>query len=165
MAISHNGMRVVNKEPMDGLWFKHESPYDVYPLFPMSYHHLAEKKGREFAYQRKLIDDKLRLLCGHNANYSFLHATVVGGNNMEEPSLYEGFTYYFQLPETKIEQCIFFISLYPDMPPTLGGIGLKTAIEIWETHPELHYWQDQRIEVIMPFGVEPSLVFPQLEDR
>jgi len=174
MAALHRELRIISKEPVEGLWFKHESPYDVDMISPISYQLLAERKGGAFALMRKMYDERYRQYIKHHPDYTFLHATVVGGNKMEDPTLYEGFTYYFQLPEAKIEKALFTIIDREElMVPTPGLVGLQTAIDLWDhLLPTLSAPSVAgvikiypRIEVLLPFAVEPTLVVPQIEDR
>lgn len=59
------------------------------------------------------------------------------------------------------------------MKPTLGKKGLSKAIKIFKEHEsDFQKYEDPnvgtiypRIEVIIPFDVIPTLVYPQEEDR
>jgi hypothetical protein len=182
MAALYRDMRIVSKEPEGGLWFKHESPFDMDLICPVSYKLLAERKGELFSTMRRMYDQTYRAKLPHHQDYSYLHATVVGANLMEDPSLYPGFTYFFQLPTVKVEQALFtIIDGGFKMEPTLGQEGLTQALYLWNylAYPSLdenaerlskpttigHTLVCPRVEVLLPFAVEPSLVFPDLENR
>lgn len=174
MAVLHNGMRVVTKEPNEGLWFRHESYYDVSTLHPVSYELLKTRKGLAAMEMRRRFDNHYRQHLPHHPDYTYLFATVVGGNMMEDPFLFTGFTYYFQLSNLQIEQGLYtIIDETKWMEPTLGLVGLNKALEIWSSFNHLfsrpgkkgHEMIYPRIEVVLPIAVQPEIVIPQFEDR
>lgn len=174
MAVLHRDMRIVSKEPTDGLWFKHESHYDLNSLNPVSYELLKSRKGDVITNMRRHFDSRYRTILPHHPDYTFLFATVVGANMMEDPLLHTGYTYYFRLPDVKIEQCVFtIIDDTKWMEPTVGAVGLNKALEIWSNFNQLFSRPRMeglelvypRIEVVIPFAVKPDQVIPQYEDR
>jgi len=164
----------IDKEPSNGLWFRHESPYELQNLQIPSYDQLEKIRPGYNVKARRKTEDLYRNIIDHSKDLSFLYATIVGYNIMEPSIDYPGFTYYFQLTHPEIENCIFTIVDKKEwMNPTVGTDGLQLAQHIWQRHKsQFEKYNDKelgsidpRIEVIIPFPVNIELYFPQIEDR
>jgi hypothetical protein len=143
-------------------------------LRPLTYDELREIRPGYDVEARRDTERVYRAMTRQATDHSFLYATVVGGNNMEAPDEYPGFTYYFMLTPAQIEACIFdIVDAQKWMEPTKGSVGLKLALQLWtkhhadfQSHEEADLGTiDSRIEVVIPFKVRPTLFFPQIEDR
>lgn len=164
----------ISSEPTSGLWFRHESPYWLNQLKPLSYQELQAKRPEYDVAARMSTELEYHRMTRQNDDTSFLYATIVGMNQMEPPEEYPGFTYYFQLSEMQIQSCLFdIVDKHVWMSPAIGDNGLHMAIDIWSKHSGnfQSYAEkglgviDPRIEVIIPFSVQPLQFFPQVEDR
>lgn len=176
LALEHRigTMQRVEQEPRNGLWFRHESPYELTELRPLTYAELTEVRTDYDVKARQATEDEYRKLIPQNEQTSFLYATIVGQNKMETPQSYPGFTYYFQMTAQEIARCLFGIVDRKEwMPMTVGRKGLVEAQSLWKRHEyEFRAYEervlgmvDPRVEVIIPFAVDPVLYFPQEEDR
>lgn len=167
-------MEKVIAEPVNGLWFRHTSPYELRELTPSRYDQLVERRGDYDVGARRNTERRYHRMLKTDTNNSFLYATVVGYHKMEDVLSYPGFTYFFQLKLWQVAGCIFdIVDEKKWMEPTKGMGGLGKAREIWEQHAEEFkpYEEDglgiidPRIEVIIPFPVVPTKYVPQEEDR
>lgn len=167
-------MQRTDSEPHHGVWFRHESPYELSTLRPLTYAELARVRPDYDVKARQRTEDAYRVLIPQSRGVSFLYATVVGFNRMEPPDEYPGFTYYFQLTSAEINHCLFGIVDQQEwMPMQPGRAGMVRALGIWKSHTSAFrsYEEDglglvdPRVEVVIPFSVTPSLYYPQIEDR
>ncbi len=165
------------------LVFRHQSPFQLKELEPLSYKELKSSRGTDMPKKEleKYLSDRIKeekkyhnLIPEYPKDKSFLYATIVGYHKMESPMSYPGFTYYFTLSDSQINKCIFHIVADKyEFEPIKGIKGLQTSLTNWE----LNYDQfkssedewfdavDPRIEVIIPFDVNFFGFIPQEEDR
>jgi hypothetical protein len=143
-------------------------------LKPMTYVELAKIRPGYPLGERRELEDVYRKMIIQKPEVSFLYATVVGCHLFGAPDTYPGFTYYFQLTDHQIEQCIFDIadrSIW--MKATSGRAGLRESMHLWDINVESFMRYDDpdigviypRIEVVIPFNIRPVSFFPQEEDR
>lgn len=102
---------VVSDEPRDGGgWFRHQSPHFFTELRPLSYEELRKSRteeGEEFISDRIEHENIYHRMTGQPQHMSFLYATLVGYHLMDTPTDYPGYTYFFQLTDEEIHQCVF----------------------------------------------------------
>ena len=171
------------KEHNQPLVFRHTSPYKLSVLHPLTYMDLAKSRGEDMPkpelvnYMKTRLNTEVeyhKLLPDHPKNHSFLYATIVGFHKMEPASAYPGFTYYFTMNSSQIENCLFeVIDVEHSYPATHGLSGLELTKRHWErfkhqmkpTPDEWFGTIDPRVEVVIPFSVKPFGFVPQEEDR
>lgn len=165
---------IVQSEPRNGLWFRHESPDKLVNLKPMTYGELKILRPGYPVDDRQEMEDEYRELTTQLPDTSFLYATIVGYNLMDTINPYPGYTYYFQMTEIQINKCIFdVVDTKIWMKPKVGIKGLSMAKNIWLKHNSIFKAYDDpdigeilpRIEVIIPFPVYPTKYITQEEDR
>jgi len=165
----------------NGLWFQHQSSGFFKTLKPQSYSSLLKirnEEGNIYLNDRLKTEKIYHQLTDQPSDMSFLYATIVGYNNMDDPMDdpmdYLGYTYYFQLDENQINECIFdIVDKKVWMKPTTGINGLNLAMSIWKENWNKFQQQEDdilgvinsRIEVIIPFDVKYFKYLPQIEDR
>jgi hypothetical protein len=159
---------------VSALWFRHESPLDLSILRPLTYDELRYTRPDYDVDARMETELSYRKLVSQKPGTSFLYATISGFNKMEDPESYPGFTYYFQLTNEQIERCLFgIVDKEHALTPQLGSKALHIAIELWISNEQnmSSYEEpglgivDPRVEVIIPFEVQPTSYVPQREDR
>ncbi len=172
-------MRRVMEEPDkdDGIWFQHKSPVWLEKLTPLTYKELLKvRPDYNIDWRRETEEQYHKLMPSpfRSDDSSFLYATIVGYNNMEDPAKYPGFTYYFRLSKEQIDSTLFEIVDAEHRRPASRGINaMMSCILEWDRHKHKYksYHEeglgdvDPRIEVIIPTDVFPELYFPQEEDR
>lgn len=171
--ISHPTIRKITAEPK-GFWFRHQSPLWLSELRPLTYTELTDARPGYPIRDRKDTEKEYHRLTGQSDDTSFLYATVVGYHKMPDPLEYMGYTYYFKLSDDQISQCVFEVADQREwMDPKQGKVGLEKALSIWNKHsdemksyddPEIGQI-DPRVEVVIPFSINPSMYIPQIEDR
>jgi hypothetical protein len=168
--------KVTTKPPCttdEVVWFQHQSPTKIKTIKPQYYDRLKDIRPDYPVDDREDEEKPIHKLTHTSLNKSFTYATITGMHKFGPPSSYSGFTYYFKLTPPQINKCVFDIVGGDLMKPTSGVPGLKKAMRLWVKHKkQLKQTTDKdigtiypRIEVIIPFDVKPTLVFPQMEDR
>lgn len=156
------------------LTFRHESPYELTVLRPLTYDELRKTRPDYDVDARKETELAYKYLVNNGFETSFLYATISGYNKMESPDEYPGFTYFFHLNYDHIDECLFgIVDKTHNIEPEKGIKALRKMIAFWDEHSDdmQSYndqelgWIDPRIEVIIPFSVKPSSFIPQIEDR
>lgn len=174
MAESSDTIKKITKEPDDDLWFRHESPYWLHILKPLTYENLAKTRPDYDIDARKRHEETYRKLTKQPNDISFLYATVVGFNKMDTPESFPGFTYYFKMNFDQISKCVFgLVDKQEWMKDELGSSGLTKAEAIWNCNRnDFKSYTEKglgkispRIEVVIPFSIRPTMYFPQKEDR
>lgn len=164
----------ISNEPTTGIWYRHQSPFELQELRPMTYYDIRRMRPDYDVSARHDTEEVYRAMSSQATDTSFLYATIVGFHKMETPLEYPGFTYYFKMTDYQIQQCVFdVVSETPLMNPMLGHSGIIAAKHLWEQHQtDLHSFDtddmgmiDPRVEVIIPFAVKPLMFVPQEEDR
>lgn len=168
-------VKTIEKEPDTGVWFLHQSPKKLTVLNPLSYKELAKVRDTDYPIEDRIEEEsEYRELTNQHKSISFLYATIVGYNKFESPKSYPGYTYYFKLSDEQINNCVFTIIDKKEwMDPTKGKKGYKKALKIWDENSTEFKRSTKkgvgtiypRIEVVIPFSVEPELKIPREEDR
>lgn len=170
-----NKIKVTDHEPSNGFWFQHESAHNLSEIKILTYDELEKVRDNSYPIEDRMeVEDKYRRLTHTQDNKTFTYATPVKYHMFGKPDNFPGYTYYFKLTNSQVERCVFdVIDKKIWMNPTLGKEGLLKAISIFKDNKSNFKIYDDpevgtiypRIEVVIPFIVTPSLVFPQEEDR
>lgn len=191
-AIAQNLVQKIDSTPivssipkrLDEVLFQHHSPHKLSTLIPQTYKAIAKQRSDDmskadvetYIRDRVLEESKYKaLLHDTDKEKSFMYATVVGFNMMEDPLDYPGFTYFFRLSREQVEQTLFGIvggkSIHIEPKP--GMSALIDCLSIWnDKKKELFSYEDDilgqidpRIEVVIPYIVVPELVIVEVEQR
>ena len=171
---------------LSDLWFQHHSPHKLNILKPQNYSYLlkdrAEKLGksgaRDYVEHRKETEAHYHYLLNSDKNKSFIYATIVGFNKMKSANEYSGFTYYFKLKPKQLNNVVFELvagkNKNLDIDPAVGKDALVNCMKSWINNYKKfkpYYSElvkgniDPRIEVVVPFNIEPISYFPEVEQR
>lgn len=153
------------------LIFRHQSPLHLKELRPLTYEELKISRSVDMSEQglEEYLSDRIKQeniyrqqIPEYQNNKSFLYATIVDYHKMEHPLSYPGFTYYFNLSDQELEQCIFHIVADKhEYEPIKGLVGLEKCLSEWSMNSNnfqslsdnLLGTIDPRIEVAIPFKV------------
>lgn len=171
---------------INDLWFQHHSPYELDVLKPLSYSELEKLRSedlpddnvKQYIQERKETEFNYRKLLNSKDESSFLYATIVGFNKMEDALDYPGFTYYFKLTADQIDNVIFELiageNKKDNIKADVGKQSLIKCLNFWIENEKgfKSYYDnvlqgdiDPRIEVIINFEVKPESFIPEIEQR
>lgn len=171
--------RVISESPrsQDSIVFQHQSSEFHDKLRPVTYDEIAARRENdEYMRDRKRTEKKYHeMLPTSDPKRSFLYASVVGSNMMEDPLTFPGFTYFFRLTTKQIENTIFeVVDRKRKMQPKVGASGLEKALSFWEENLGSFAAYDDdvvggeirpRVEVVIPYEISYFDFVPQVEDR
>jgi hypothetical protein len=166
-------LTIIKHTPKHDLWFRHQSPLKLDVLKPQTYKYIGKNRPEYNITTRINTEKPYHKLLGTASNQSFLYATIVGYNKMTQPSEYPGYTYFFKLDKQQLKNTIFtIVAKDTEYPLATGQHGLEYMMTQYKKH--LHEFKTSkvdgiliypRVEVIIPYSVDPLMVINQEEDR
>lgn len=181
--ITRPPLGVKRPERLSELWFQHQSSQQLTVIAPQTYETIARQRARdmidikEYISGRRQEEDAYRLSLGSvDDSMSFTYATITGFNYMENPTDYPGFTYFFKIKPSQVENTLFGLVAGDEqfnIEPERGLSALERCLSQWLISADLlHQIEDPivgtidpRIEVVISYPVVPELVIPEIEQR
>lgn len=187
-------MIILNKEPvvvkrgnckLSEIIFRHQSPHELDIISPQTYSQIKEYRSENMSVDdletymkdRIEVENKYYDLINQSQEVSFIYATIVGFNNMEDPTEYPGFTYYFKITPEKLKKTIFELVAGKDikmnLEPDVGIHALENCLKAWNANKQnftpatdsILGTIEPRIEVVLSYDITPYAMIPEVEQR
>jgi len=183
MKVLEKDIEYKKPDHLSDLIFQHHSPKKLNIISPQKYSTIFDDRSDNMdltdvlQYIKERIDEeeKYKNILNDNSKNSFIYATIVGFNKMESAQDYPGFTYYFKLDDSQMNECLFgVIDSKKVLVPIQKGIdSLTKCLLYWnESKDKLKVGKDEllgiiepRIEVVLPISVKPFAMVPEIEMR